>query len=451
MLNNKNTKTKHMKTLFKTTLIAILLLTFSCSKDDNTEQEQVTPTIVTNMSPLSGPKTTVVTFTGTNFGRDINAVQIFFDDIEATVQSVTNTQIQTTVPPRAFFGEVRLVIDGTEFTGFDFEYEIVDIQVSTLAGSTSGYLDGATLDAQFNQVYDVAVDGAGNLYVADTFNHKIRKITAEGIVSTFAGSTEGFADGPGSTAQFDDPRMITVDLSGNVYVTDRSNHAIRKITPSGVVSTLAGGNPSLLNTTGGFADGTGIDAEFALPRGITVDSSGNLYVTDTNNHAIRKITPNGEVTTLAGGSIGSTDGIGGNAKFTWPRGITIDSSDNLYVCDSHNHKIRKITPNGDVTTIAGSTQGFANGSVNIAKFSFPQGIAIDDSDNLYISDTNNDKIRKITPNGQVSTFAGSTNGTLDGTGSEAQFLSLQGMTIDSNRNIYVADRTNDKIRKITQE
>jgi ATP-dependent protease HslVU (ClpYQ) peptidase subunit len=317
-----------------------------------------------------------------------------------------------------------------------------NVEVSTFAGSSYGFVDGTGTAAQFKNPTGIAVDDSGNVYVADVSNHKIRKITPAGVVTTFAGSSAGFADGTGTAAQFNNPANVALDASGNVYVVDSGNSKIRKITPEGVVSTFAG-------SSAGFADGTGTSAQFSNPQGITIDASGNVYIADTSNQKIRKITPTGVVTTFAGSDYGDVDGTGTSAQFKYPYGVAVDASGNVYVADRSNHKIRKITPAGVVSTFAGSSSGFANGTGTAAQFKYPHGIAVDASGNVYVADTNNQKIRKITPIGDVSTFAGSTAGYADGTGTSAQFSSPQGITIDASGNVYVADHTNQKIRKIT--
>ena len=209
--------------------------------------------------------------------------------------------------------------------------------VDTLAGSTSGFADGAGAAAKFYYLFGVAADAAGNIYVGDSNNQRIRKISPDGTVGTLAGSgSPGCADGVGAAASFDYPYGVTVDSAGNLYVADHSAHRLRKITPDGTVSTLAG-------STSGFADGAGAAASFDSPTGVTVDAAGNVFVADTNNERIRKITPNGTVSTLAGsGHPGSIDGVGATASFNSPLGVAVDAAGNLLVADCDNHRIRRL-------------------------------------------------------------------------------------------------------------
>jgi len=329
--------------------------------------------------------------------------------------------------------------------------------VSTFAGSgTKGFADGTATTAQFYSPTGMAVDSEGNVYVADRENHRIRRITPAGVVSTLAGSTEGFADGTGTAAQFNHPFDLAVDSSDNVYVADTHNHRIRRITPAGVVSTLAGSG------TKGFADGIDTEAQFYGPTGVTVDSSGNVYVADHGNNRIRRITPAGVVSTFAGtGTEGFANGAGTEAQFYHPSEVAVDSSGNVYVADADNNRIRKITPadrieDRVVSTFGGSgTEGSGNGIGNTAQFNFPGGVAVDSSGNVYVVDSVNNRIRKITPADRiedkvVSTFAGSgTEGSGNGTGTAAQFHGPLGVAVDSSGNVYVADSANHRIRKIT--
>ena len=320
------------------------------------------------------------------------------------------------------------------------------VRVTTLAGSgTYGFTDGTGSAARFYVPFGVAVDSAGTVYVADANNNRIRKITPAGVVTTLAGSgAVGFADGTGTAAQFATPLGVAVDSAGTVYVAGESNR-IRKITPAGVVTTLAGSG------TRGFADGTGDAAQFFYPHGVAVDPSGTVYVADTSNHRIRKITPAGVVTTLAGsGTAGFVNGTGTAAQFKYPYGVAVDSSGTVYVADAGNHRIRKITPAGVVTTLAGSgTAGFADKAGSAAQFDSPHGVAVDSSGTAYIGDYGNHRIRKITPAGVVTTLAGSgTGGFADGTGDAARFYYPHGVAVDSSGTAYIADGSNHRIRKI---
>ena len=324
--------------------------------------------------------------------------------------------------------------------------------VATFAGGTVGYVNNTGLAAKFSSyISGIDVDSSGNLYVSDGYNHAIRKISPVGVVTTLAGSgVAGFVDDSGTTAQFNTPRGLAVDSSGNVYVADGNNHAIRKISPAGVVTTLAGSGVR------GYQNGTGSGAQFDYPNKIAVDSNGNVYVSDQDLHAIRKITQAGVVTTFVGfpGSAGYVNGTGSEAKFNYIRGLDIDVNDNIYVADSENYRIRKVTPGGVVSTYAGSgIEGVINGPANTAAFSGRlEGISIASDGTMYIAEGYQGyRIRMISANGIVSTLAGSgVAGYVDGTGLSAQFLSPYGVAVNSSNVLYVIDSngTHSYIRKI---
>jgi hypothetical protein len=315
--------------------------------------------------------------------------------------------------------------------------------VTTFAGTAGvrGGTDATGAAASFNGPAGVATDSAGNVYVADDNNATIRKITPAGVVTTLAGTAGslGNTDATGAAASFRFPTSVTTDSAGNVYVADEGNSTIRKITPAGVVSTLAGSSVT------GNTDATGAAARFLNPNGVATDSAGNVYVSDTLNSTIRKITPAGAVTTLAGsaGSNGSIDATGAAARFWNPSGVAADGAGNVYVADTVNSNIRKITPAGAVTRLAGAGPG--------TKFLFPQGVATDGAGNVYVADTRFSAIRKITPAGEVTGLAGLTGfpGSTDATGAAASFLFPSGVAADSAGNVYVADSGNNTIRKIT--
>ncbi len=301
-----------------------------------------------------------------------------------------------------------------------------------------GTNDGTGSAARFNAPFATAVDGAGNVYVADSANHTIRKITPAGLVTTLAGKAgaSGSANGTGSAARFYSPSGVAVDTAGNVYVADTVNDTIRKVTPAGAVTTLAG-----KAGVSGTNNGTGSAARFNTPFGVAVDAAGNVYVADTYNHIIRKVTTAGVVTTL----------VGTSAQLFSPSGVAVDNATNLYVADYGNHVIRKVTPTGVVTTLAGwaGRSGSADGAGTAARFYYPSSVAVDSATNVYVADTYNYTIRKVTPAGVVNTLAGlaGRSGTNNGTGSGAQFFLPSGLAVDGSGNLYVADTYNYTIRK----
>ncbi len=322
---------------------------------------------------------------------------------------------------------------------------------TTFAGTAGvvGSADGTGSAAQFASPSQIAVDSSNNLYVADTGNHTIRKITPARVVTTIAGlaGVSGSANGTGSAARFNSPIGVARDQAGNLYIGDSDNNTIRKITPAGVVTTLAG-----FAGVAGSTDGTGSAARFNGPRGVGVDAAGNIFVADTFNNTIRKITPAGVVTTLAGlaGASGSVDGVGSAARFDRPRGVTVDANSNILVADTANNTVRRVTPSRVVTTVAGSAgfSGSTDGSVFDSRFFGPIGIA-SKSGNVYLADTVNDLIRKITSVGVVTTLGGTpiVAGSADGTGAAARFASPQAVALDSNSNLFVSDTGNNTIRK----
>ena len=329
--------------------------------------------------------------------------------------------------------------------------------------------------ARFNYPHGVAVDSVGNVYVTDS--GVIRKVSPTAEVTTLAGLAGGIgsADGTEIGARFNRPRGVAVDTAGNVYVADTENGVIRKVTPAGTVTTLAG-----LAGRFGSADGTGSGARFWGPYDVTVDASGNVYVADTYNSTIRKVTPEGVVTTLAGLAqfdqfgepvVGNADGTGSAARFFNPRGLAVDNVGNIYVADTFNHTIRKVTPEGVVTTLAGLAaqfdndgnilaggSGSADGTGSDARFNRPQGVAVDSAGNVYVADTGNSPffgpvgstIRKVTPAGVVTTLAGlaGRSGSVDGTGITARFNQPQGVAVDSAGTVYVTE-VFGTVRKVT--
>jgi len=281
--------------------------------------------------------------------------------------------------------------------------------VTTFAGSVpvTGNTDGTGAGARFSSPFALASDGQGSFYVADAGNHAIRKVTSTGVVSTFAGSpgNAGSNDGAAATARFNYPTGVAVDGAGNLYVADSGNHTIRQVTSIGMVSTLAG-SPGQY----GSVDGTGSAARFWSPAAVAVDAAGNVYVADPGNHLIRRVSPLGMVSTLAGfpQTCGSSDGTGGAARFCYPLGIGVDASGTVYVADTYNDTLRKVSPTGVVGTLAGTagTGGSSDGTRAAARFNIPTSLTLDGSGNIYLADRENHTIRKITPTGTVTTIAG---------------------------------------------
>ena len=325
--------------------------------------------------------------------------------------------------------------------------------VTTLAGSavSNGYgiIDGRGATAHFSRPQGIAVDAAGTVYVADTDNHAIRRISRDGIVTTLAGGVPGSADGTGLDAQFIGPQSVAIDASGTLLVADGS--AIRKVTAAGAVSTFVG-MPGLV----GSVDGSGKAARFSRPRQMAVDPTGNIYVVDSGNHTLRKITPAGKVTTLAGkaGQWGTVDGTGSAARLAGPTGLALEPGGTLIVV-GEDCLVRRVTTAGKVTTIAGTTKYYPGGSYDgvggIAWFSAPSAVAVDKTGNIYVCDTGHSAIRRITPSLAVTTYAGSPQvfGSNDGKGRDAHFTGPTGIGRDQAGNLYVADWGNSTIRKIT--
>lgn len=335
---------------------------------------------------------------------------------------------------------------------FCFFYQVNGQLVLTIAGELDsvGAVNGPALQAHFNNPHGIATDGLGNIYVADRFGHRIRKITPGGIVSTLAGSgNNGYVDANGIAAEFYEPWGLCADSVGNVYVADTRNNLIRKIDLNGNVTTVAG--------TGNFgsSNGPALASTFGNPTGIEIDeSSGSIYIADHLTHIIRKIDPAGNVSTIAGTAFltGTANGQGTAARFNRPYGLELDNNGDLIVADEWNHLIRRVTPNGFVTTIAGNgTVGSQDGTAAAATFNYPWDIAVDNNGDMFVADGFNNIIRRITPTGVVTTYVGTAgaSGANDGTGPLATFNGATGIAYHEGTNeLYIADAYNELIRKI---
>jgi len=324
--------------------------------------------------------------------------------------------------------------------------------VTTIAGTyaTSGNADGTGSAARFQWNYGIASDSQGNGFVSDFVNQTIRRVTPAGVVTTFAGfASAGSDDGGPGVARFYNPTDVEVDSNGNVFVADAGNQTIRKITAGGQVSTLAGSAGEY-----GSADGQGAAARFTTPRYLAIGGGGELYVSDVGNATIRKVTPDGTVSLLAGrvGQVGDADGVGTEARFGSPGGMRVDGAGNLIVADRSNKTIRKVTPAGVVSKLAGvsNSSGSEDGAGNVARFAQPTGVTIGPDGNIFVTDQENSTVRKVTPSGVVTTIAGSPGyfGVQDGQGSAAGFYYPGGIGADSQGNLLVADWIGSTIRRI---
>lgn len=430
---------KNLKTIIT---LFILVLIASCSKDNEALAPAVNPVAISSMGPTTGAKNTAVVLIGTGFSNNAASNIVTLNGKVCTVNQASTTQLNITIPPKSSTGNIIVTVAGNSAQSTPFTY-IDTVTVSTLAGSTLGNADGQGVNAQFNTPFGIAIDGTRTLFIADTRNHRIRKISPTGLVTTIAGSIAGFADGQGAAAQLNLPSHLVQNATGDLFVTDKENHKIRKISNTGQVENYAG-------TSKGFEVKARQVSKFDSPFGIVTNILGEIIVVDSKNFRIRNVPNIGGTNSVAGNSnAGITDGQGTAAQFTNPEGIEIDAAGNLYVADDGISKlIRKISTTGLVTTLAGGPAGFADGQGADARFSDVTDIAIDATGNLFVTDKH--RIRKISPTGLVTTIAGSdTAGFADGDATTAQFNVTAGIAIDLNGNLYVADSRNNRIRKIT--
>ncbi len=337
----------------------------------------------------------------------------------------------------------------------------LDGTIDTVAGNgpTSGSSGegGPATAARLDEPMGVAADPGGNLFIADVDNSRIRKVNPAGIITTVAGTgTSGFSGdgGPATAAQLGYPPRVAADSGGNLFIVDADNQRIRKVTPAGVITTVAGTGTSGFSGDGGPATA----AQLADPVAVAVDAVGNLFIADNGNDRIRRVTPGGIITTVAGTETGGFGGDGGPAtaaQLADPLAVAVDAAGNLFIADTGNDRIRKVTPSGIITTFAGSgLRGFSGdgGAATGAWLSEPSDVAVDAAGNFFIADNGNDRVRKVTPNGIITTVAGTGTGGFSGDGGPATAAQLNdpvAVAADAAGNLFIADKNNSRIRKVT--
>jgi len=393
-------------------IISGILFFTGCSKSgSNPTPKNTGPSLaITSLSVNTGPYTTYVTINGSGFSETTADDQVFFNGVAATIYNASSTVIFTSVPLAAGTGNVTVTVNGKTATGPVFTYQPAEVVTLFAGDNNMGSANGLGAAARFSNPLGLTTDAAGNVYVADQENSLIRKITPAGLVSTFAGTGKsGSADGKGTAASFIYPSGLATDATGNIYVADKGNGLIRKITPDGTVTTLT-------------VDATGNPVKYGTPYYVVVDGNGNVFFTDLAGSVIREISPQGITTTFYTVN-GSNNGI---------YGLTIDKTGNLYaVIDGY---VLKITPS-------------ATSTVFVSGFSGPWGITIDGGGNLYVVGFSDGVIRKVTPDGVVTIFGGLSPTNFSGPVMNVNLEGLDGITADASGNIYVSGQ--NLIRKIS--
>ena len=376
--------------------------------------------------------TVSVTFSPTVPGQRLGAVQLMGSEgapIATAYISGTGTGPMVTFPPG-----VMSTVAGN----------------GTLGNSGDG---GAATSAEIGYPDGVTVDGASNLYIADSGSSVIRKVDHLGTITTIAGGGSGGDGGPATSARLISPESLAVDGAGNLFIADTVNYRIRMVDATGTITTVAGNGHAGFSGDGGLAT----NAQLALPGGVAVDGAGNLYIGDTNNHRVRKVDLSGTITTLAGNDSAGGSGDGGpatSAELYYPQSVAVDGKGNIYIGDTGTYRVRKIDPSGIITTVAGNgTSGFSGdgGPAVSASLGSPDGVAVDGVGNIFIADYVDNRIRKVDLSGTITTVAGDTNQGSGGDGGPATSAELHNpynVAVDGAGNLYIADYNNNRIRKV---
>lgn len=400
--------------------------------------------IVKSITPISGGVGTDVTITGLNFGDTQGTNMVTFNGRQATVSSWSDTSIVTSVPSGVSLstGLVTVTINDVTGNGLPFSVPLRSGYITTVAGSGSTTFSGEGGPAPYAGIDadDVAVDIQGNLYIASGIHHRVLKVDPYGTIKTIAGTGEAGYSGDGGLAIYTKlffPSGLAVDSMGNFYVAD--GHRIRKVDRDGIITTVAG------NGTYGYSGdgGPATSAQLANPSGIAVDNQGNLFIADSYNHRIRKVDANGIITTVAGNG-GGYSGDGGpaiNASLYTPTKVAVDNAGNLYISDTGNQRVRKVDTSGIITTVIG------NGSVTVLYN--PRGIAVDGQGNLYVADTDHDRVLKVTPDGSTIRYAGNGIASFYGDGglaTSAAIAAPTGLALDGEGNLFIVGDA--RVRKV---
>ncbi|MDX1636856.1 MAG: IPT/TIG domain-containing protein [Balneolaceae bacterium] len=429
----------------------MLLLAAGCSERETalSVAGESTPISIESIKPSKGPSGTEIIIAGSGFSEHTEENEVTLNGTPVALTSSTTRFLKGTVPKGAGTGPIELTIDGKTITGPSFSF-VPTIRVSTFAGTGEiGFRDGESAEARFNYPVGLELTDEGELIVVDYWNHSIRVVSPEGYVSTLAGNPNpGSRDGAADMTRFFRPIDVEVDKNGNVFISDFGNHRIRRITPGGKVTTIAGSSQ-------GYRNGLADTARFSYPAGIAIDDEGNLLVSDSENNRIRKISTGGEVSTIAGsGSYGFENGFSELAEFRFPFGIDFGNEGRIFIADYGNNSIRLISSAKVVSTFSGNgVAGFLDGESDVAQYDAPYDVTVDNRNRIYVADFDNHRIRRISPRRTVTNIAGTGQpGFVNGDETQAQFNSPIGLAVnDDGTVLYVADHKNHVIRKVTIE